>query len=162
MFVFLVGARDGQMFVDPYLSKVMKYVLKMWLIIEVYWEQQDNSTNKGTCYQAWQSEFDPWDLHGERREVTLERCPLNSTLCGMSLLPPIIHTNKKTNVKILRKTTFWAVLTPCGPLDALWTGANYCQSLSVSLSQICALSFHWTFVSDCLHVSLSLLCISLM
>lgn len=32
MFVFLVGARDGQMFVDPYLSKVMKYVLKMKFI----------------------------------------------------------------------------------------------------------------------------------
>lgn len=33
--------------------------------------QQDGSVGKGSCWQAWSPEFDPWDPHGGRREPTI-------------------------------------------------------------------------------------------
>lgn len=37
------------------------------------------SGSRGTYYQVLWPTFDPWNLHGERRESSLRRCPLTTT-----------------------------------------------------------------------------------
>jgi hypothetical protein len=49
---------------------------------------QDGSAGKGTCHQAWLSEFSNWDTHGIKRKLTPESCSLTC-----------IHTHTHTHTQ---------------------------------------------------------------
>lgn len=58
---------------------------------------------KGTCPQAWQLEFHFWNLHGGKRELTLDCCSLMSKcmlqrVSSLPSSPPPKHNTVNGNI----------------------------------------------------------------
>lgn len=83
-------------------SKITNLWLARWL------------RGKGTCYQAWQPELDPWATQGTRTEPTPVNCFLTSIMAGAQTLHTKKCTNNKTtNVLLIYHYPIYSVFSLC-------------------------------------------------
>lgn len=82
------------------------------------WGWWDGSAGRDIDCQAWGSEFDPWDLHSGRGDLTPESCPLTS--------PPHIHGSPHITHRYAQQKDGSAVKSLC-----FYRGLSSCPSTPV-------------------------------